>query len=401
MKYDIIIIGGGIVGLASAYQLLEKKPSLKLAVLEKENAVALHQTGNNSGVIHSGIYYKPGSLKAQNCLRGYEMLLDFSRKHEIPHEVCGKIIVATKADEKPILYGILERGKQNGMKGLRIIPQEELTDFEPHVSGVEGVFVPQAGIINYKKVAEKYAELIQKKGGQVLLNHQVLNIKKNNKSVVITTTQGDFETNLVISCAGLYADKITKMTDDEGKYKHLKVLAFRGEYYELKPEKRYLVKNLIYPVPNPAFPFLGVHFTRMIEGGIEAGPNAVLAYKREGYKRTDVDFKDLFETLTYKGFHNIMRRYWREGLDELHRSWSKTAFVNQLQNLIPEIQKEDLEPGGAGVRAMLTKPNGDMVDDFFITEAPHIIHVQNAPSPAATSSLSIGLTVAEKALARV
>jgi L-2-hydroxyglutarate oxidase len=400
MKYDIIIIGGGIVGLATAYQLLEKKPSLKLAVLEKENAVALHQTGNNSGVVHSGIYYKPGSLKAQNCLRGYEMLLDFSREHEIPHDVCGKIIVATKAEEKSILYGILERGEQNGMKGLRIIPQGELTDFEPHVSGVEGIFVPQAGIINYKKVAEKYSELIQKKGGQILLNHKVLNVEKKYKGVVITTTQGDFKTNLVISCAGLYADKITKMTDEEGKYNHLKVLAFRGEYYNLKPEKRYLVNNLIYPVPNPAFPFLGVHFTRMIEGGIEAGPNAVLAYKREGYKKTDVDFKDLFEILTYRGFHNIMRRYWREGLDELHRSWSKTAFVNQLQNLIPEIQKEDLEPGGTGVRAMLTKPNGDMVDDFFITEEPHIIHVQNAPSPAATSSLSIGLTVAEKALAR-
>ena len=398
MKYDTIIIGGGIVGLATAYQLLIKKPSLKLAVLEKENAVALHQTGHNSGVIHSGIYYKPGSLKAQNCLRGYEMLLDFSRENEIPHEVCGKIIVATKAEEKPILHGILERGEQNGMKGLRIIPQAELKDFEPHVSGVEGIFVPQAGIINYKKVAEKYAELIQKMGGQILLNHKVLNITKINKGVVITTTQGDFETDLTISCAGLYADKITKLTDDEGKFKDLKVLAFRGEYYDLKPEKQYLVNNLIYPVPNPAFPFLGVHFTRMIEGGIEAGPNAVLAYKREGYKRTDVDFKDLFEILTYKGFHNIMRRYWREGLDELHRSWSKTAFVNQLQNLIPEIQKEDLEPGGAGVRAMLTKPNGDMVDDFFITEAPHIIHVQNAPSPAATSSLSIGLTVAEKAL---
>jgi L-2-hydroxyglutarate oxidase len=398
MKYDIIIIGGGIVGLATAYQLLAKKPNLKLAILEKENAVALHQTGHNSGVIHSGIYYKPGSLKAQNCLRGYEMLLNFSRENEITHDVCGKIIVATKAEEKPILYGILERGKQNGMKGLKLIPKEALTDYEPHVNGVEGIFVPQSGIINYKKVSEKYAELIQKRGGQIFLNHKVENITKINKGVVITTSKGDFETSLMISCAGLYADKMTKLTDDEGQYNHLKVLAFRGEYYELKPEKRYLVNNLIYPVPNPAFPFLGVHFTRMIEGGIEAGPNAVLAYKREGYKKTDVDFKDLFGILTYKGFHNIMRRYWREGLDELYRSWSKTAFVNQLQGLIPEIQKEDLVPDGAGVRAMLTKPNGDMVDDFFITEEPHIIHVQNAPSPAATSSLSVGLTITEKAL---
>jgi len=400
MKYDIIIIGGGIVGLATAYQLLKKKPNLKLAVLEKENGVALHQTGHNSGVIHSGIYYKPGSLKAQNCLRGYEMLLDFSREHEVPYDICGKIIVATKAEEKPILHGILERGKQNGMDGLKIIPKEEIRDYEPYVNGVEGILVPQAGIINYKKVAEKYAEIIKQKGGEIFLNHKVENISKITKGVVIATSKGDFEANLMISCAGLYADKITKLTDDEGKYNHLKVLAFRGEYYELKPEKRYLVNNLIYPVPNPAFPFLGVHFTRMIDGRIEAGPNAVLAYKREGYKKTDVDFKDLFEILRYKGFHNIIKRYWREGLDELHRSWSKTAFVNQLQGLIPEVQKDDLEVGGAGVRAMLTKPNGDMVDDFFITEQPHIINVQNAPSPAATSSLSIGLTVAEKALAR-
>jgi L-2-hydroxyglutarate oxidase len=396
--YDIIIVGGGIVGLATAYQLLEKKPDLKLAVLEKESAVATHQTGHNSGVIHSGIYYKPGSLKAQNCLRGYDMLLKFSRENEIEHDVCGKIIVATKAEEKPILHGILERGRANGMDGLKLIPKEALTDYEPYVNGVQGILVPQAGIINYKKVAEKYAALIQKKGSEILLNHQVLNITKVNKGVVISTNKGDFETKLMINCAGLYADKITKLTDDEGAYNHLKVLAFRGEYYELKPEKRYLVNNLIYPVPNPAFPFLGVHFTRMIEGGIEAGPNAVLAYKREGYKKTDIDFKDLYEILSYKGFHNIMRRYWREGLDELYRSWSKTAFVKQLQNLIPEVQKDDLIVGNAGVRAMLTKPNGDMVDDFFITQKPHIINVQNAPSPAATSSLSIGLTVAEKAL---
>ena len=396
--YDIIIIGGGIVGLATAYQLLEKKPNLKLAVLEKESAVATHQTGHNSGVIHAGIYYKPGSLKAQNCLRGYDMLLKFSRDNEIEHDICGKIIVATKAEEKPILHGILERGRANGMDGLTIIPQEALTDYEPHVNGVEGILVPQAGIINYKKVAEKYAALIQQKGGEILLNHKVKNITKTNKGVVITSNQSDFKTKLMINCAGLYADKITKLTDDKGEYNHLKVLAFRGEYYELKPEKRYLVNHLIYPVPNPAFPFLGVHFTRMIEGGIEAGPNAVLAYKREGYKKTDIDFKDLYEILSYKGFHNIMRRYWREGLDELYRSWSKAAFVKQLQNLIPEVQKEDLIVGNAGVRAMLTKPNGDMVDDFFITQEPHIINVQNAPSPAATSSLSIGLTVAEKAL---
>ncbi len=396
--YDIIIIGGGIVGLATAYQLLEKKPNLKLAVLEKENAVALHQTGHNSGVIHSGIYYKPGSLKAKNCLRGYDMLLKFSKENDIEHDVCGKIIVATKEEEKEILYGILERGKQNGMEGLELIPKERLTDYEPHVNGVEGVFVPQSGIINYKKVAEKYAELIQQKGGEILLNHKVENITKLNKGVAIITKQKEFQTKLMINCAGLYADKITSLTDDEQEFNHLKVLAFRGEYYELKPEKRYLVKHLIYPVPNPAFPFLGVHFTRMIEGGIEAGPNAVLAYKREGYKKTDIDIKDLYEIMTYKGFHNIMRRYWREGLDELYRSWSKTAFVKQLQHLIPEVQKDDLIVGGAGVRAMLTKPNGDMVDDFFITEKPHIINVQNAPSPAATSSLSIGLTVAEKAL---
>ncbi len=398
MEFDIIVIGGGIVGLATAYQLLEKKPNLKLAILEKENGVALHQTGHNSGVIHSGIYYKPESLKAQNCLRGYEMLLAFSRQNDIPHDVCGKIIVATKAEERPILHSILKRGEQNGMKGLKIIPKAELTDYEPHVKGVEGIFVPQAGIINYKTVAEKYAEIIQQKGGQLFLNHKVKNITKIKGGVAITTIQRNFKARLMISCAGLYADKITELTDDEGKYNELKILAFRGEYYELKPEKRYLVNNLIYPVPNPAFPFLGVHFTRMIDGGIEAGPNAVLAYKREGYKKTDIDFKDLFEILTYKGFHNIMRRYWREGLEELHRSWSKTAFVNQLQHLIPEIQKGDLQVGGAGVRAMLTQPNGDMVDDFFITEQPHIINVQNAPSPAATSSLSIGWTVAERAL---
>jgi (S)-2-hydroxyglutarate dehydrogenase len=398
--YDIVIIGGGIVGLATAHQILEMRPRTRVAVVEKESSVAMHQTGHNSGVIHSGIYYQPNSLKAQNCLRGYSMLLDFARRYDIPHEVCGKIIVATKPEERPILKSIFERGQQNGMKGLRLVPKEALTEYEPHVSGVEGIWVPQAGIINYKTVAEKYAELIRRKGGDIIFDNEVLGVESASSCVITSTYKQVLVSTIAVNCAGLHADKITQYTDREGKYRDLKVLPFRGEYYKLIPEKQHLVRNLIYPVPNPAFPFLGVHFTRMIEGGIEAGPNAVLAYKREGYKRTDVDFNDLWEILRYKGFHNIVRRYWREGLGELYRSWSKAAFVKQLQHLVPEITAADLTTGGAGVRAMLTKPNGDMVDDFFITEISNVINVQNAPSPAATSSLSIGKTVAELALKR-
>ncbi|WP_224998918.1 L-2-hydroxyglutarate oxidase [Cesiribacter sp. SM1] len=394
MKGQLTIIGGGIVGLATGLQLLRRNPGLQLRILEKENILAAHQTGHNSGVIHSGIYYKPGSLKALNCIRGYNMLLEFSQQEQIPHELCGKIIVATSPKELPQLDMILQRGTQNGLQGLRKLQEQELKEHEPHVAGIAGILVPQAGIIDYKTVANKYAEKIREAGGEILLNQKVTGIRPNGKSTRITTTTDEFETQLLINCAGLYSDKVAKMT---GQKVDLQIVPFRGEYYEVKPEKQYLVKNLIYPVPDPNFPFLGVHFTRMIGGGIEAGPNAVLAFRREGYKKSHFHPGELFETLSWPGFRKVAGKYWRTGLGEYYRSFSKAAFTKALQKLMPEIREQDLMPGGAGVRAQACDRNGGLIDDFLILESKGVVNVCNAPSPAATSSLSIGLTVAELA----
>lgn len=398
MQYDVTIIGAGIVGLASALKLLEKKPELKLALIEKESAIAKHQTGNNSGVIHSGVYYKPGSLKAQNCINGYHQLLAFCDENKVQYDLCGKVIVATDESELQALENIWIRGNQNGLENLKKLNQEELKNHEPHVKGIAGIFVPQTGIINYTNVSKKYAELIEQKGGKIFLNERVSGIKNLTEGLEIQTDKNTHTSKRMINCAGLYCDKIARMTQ---KNIDVKIVPFRGEYYEIKPEKQHLVKNLIYPVPDPNFPFLGVHFTRMIEGGVEAGPNAVLAYQREGYKKSQINLGELGETLAWPGFQKVALKYWKTGIGELYRSYSKTAFTKALQKLIPEIQKSDLKPGGAGVRAQACDKKGGLLDDFKIIENAKEIHVLNAPSPAATSSLSIGNSVAEMLLKKI
>jgi len=396
MKNEVLIIGGGIVGLATAWRLMEARPDLKITVLEKEQEVATHQTGHNSGVIHSGIYYRPGTLRAQNCMEGYGALLNFCDEHGIPYDICGKVIVATRPEELPQLDRIMGHGLQNGLKDIRRISAEETREKEPHVNVIESLWVPQAGIINYKKVAKKYAELIIARGGVIRTGFKVSSIKRSDHEVTVIGEAGEISGGLLINCAGLYADKVAQMTGQN--IQGVQIVPFRGEYYELKPEKQYLVNNLIYPVPNPDFPFLGVHYTRMIEGGIEAGPNAVLAFRREGYSRWDLNVSELLETLSYPGFLRLAAKHWRYGLGEMHRSYSKTAFVKALQHLIPAVGFDDLERGGAGVRAMACDRDGKLIDEFLIFEDHNIINICNAPSPAATASLAIGKTIAEKAL---
>ncbi len=398
MIYDVTVVGGGIVGLATALRIKEQNPSLKLLIIEKEDVVAKHQTGHNSGVIHSGLYYKPGSLKATNCIRGYDMLLDFCQKEDIKYDLCGKIVVATRPEQISILDGLFERGKQNGLDGFKMLSAEQLKEYEPHVRGLKGFFVPQTGIIDYTDVCKKYLAKTQKLGGEIVFGEKVEGISTKNNVSVVKTSKNTYETKLVVNCAGLYSDKVGQMTDERAN--NLRITPFRGEYFEIKPEKQYLVKNLIYPVPDPNFPFLGVHFTRMIHGGVEAGPNAVLAFRREGYKKLDINFKELFETLAWPGFQKVAAKYWQTGLGEMYRSFSKAAFTKALQELIPEIQSNDLIPGGAGVRAQACDREGGLVDDFAIFENQQAINVCNAPSPAATSSLSIGQTVSELVLKR-
>jgi (S)-2-hydroxyglutarate dehydrogenase len=391
--YNIVVIGAGAVGLATAYHLSKNNPTLKIAVVDKEDDVAVHQTGNNSGVIHSGIYYKPGSLKAINCKKGYDMLLDFCKENEIKHEICGKVIVATQESERQALENIYKRGLENGMSGLKKITPREVAEIEPHVRSVEGIWVPQTGIIDYKAVTVKYKELFEKNGGTVFFNNKVENIIVNQDETTIVTDKQDIKTKIIVNCAGLYSDKIAKMTMPEVD---VKIIPFRGEYYELVKSKEYLVKNLIYPVPNPDFPFLGVHYTRMVNGGIEAGPNAVLAFRREGYKRTDFLFSEFMETMGYSGFRKVAMKYWKDGLGEIYRSYSKPAFVRALKHLIPEVEEADLQVGGAGVRAQAVDSKGNLCDDFLIFETKNIINICNAPSPAATASLAIGESIAQK-----
>jgi len=394
----IVVIGAGIVGLATALKLLEEKPGLQVTILEKENQVAQHQTGHNSGVIHSGIYYKPGSLKAINCKKGYDMLLAFCNEHGVPYDICGKVIVATQQKELASLENIYQRGVQNGMTGICKINQAEIKEKEPYCAGIAGVWVPQTGIVNYKAVSEKYAELIRQQGGEIRFGEQVTQIQQTNKEVVIETGKGAHHADVVVNCAGLYSDKIAKLTSPQVD---LQIIPFRGEYYEIKPERQYLVKNLIYPIPNPDFPFLGVHFTRMIGGGIEAGPNAVFAFRREGYTNRDVHFGELWEALSFPGFRKVATKYWRDGLYEMYRSYSKAAFVRALQVLIPDIKREDIVPGGAGVRAQACDAKGNLIDDFLILENQQVLNICNAPSPAATASLAIGSSIAAKALQKI
>ena len=396
-KSDIIIVGGGIVGLATAYKIKLKNPQLSVLLLEKEAKLAKHQTGNNSGVIHSGVYYKPGSLKAKNCIDGYKELLKFCDEEGVPYELCGKIIVATDKAELPTLSMIEERGKENGLQNLKRLTREEVKEHEPYVNGIAGIHVPQTGIIDYTAMSLKIAEKFQALGGEIALNEKVADIKKLKDITQVITQKNSYETTLVVNCAGLYSDKIAQLTSEK---LDLKIIPFRGEYFMIKPEKQYLVKNLIYPVPDPNFPFLGVHFTRMINGGIEAGPNAVLAFKREGYRKSLFNLAELGETLAWPGFQKVAAKYWKTGFGEMYRSFSKSAFTTALQKLLPDIMESDLTPGGAGVRAQACDRNGGLIDDFLILEEENAINVCNAPSPAATSSLSIGDHVSDLALNR-
>jgi (S)-2-hydroxyglutarate dehydrogenase len=388
--FDIAIIGGGIVGTATALKLLEKH-NYSILILEAENRLASHQTGNNSGVIHSGLYYKPGSLKALNCAAGREMMYRFCDEHNIKHDRCGKIVVATSENELPALLNLEEKGKANGLAGIKRLSKEELKDYEPHVSGIAGLFVPQTGIVDYTDVVDKYSELIINKGGVIRINSKVNAVRIINSEIILLTPGNEYKARLIVNCAGLQSDRVAQMCGVNPK---LKIIPFRGEYYKLKKEKEHLVKNLIYPVPDPNYPFLGVHFTRMIKGGVEAGPNAVLAFKREGYKKTDFSFRDVLEMKLYPGFWKMAMKHYKMGIGEFRRSFSKKHFVESLQKLIPDVQYDDVYPEGAGVRAQALEPDGKLVDDFRIAEAKRMIHVLNAPSPAATASLSIGEKIA-------
>jgi len=397
MQYDITVVGGGIVGLATAYQLKKKMPGLKLLLIEKETNLAAHQTGNNSGVIHSGLYYKPGSLKATNCINGYNMLLDFCNQQGIEYDLCGKIVVATSKEELPLLNNLYERGMQNGLVKNKKLTSAEIKEIEPYVNGIEGIWVPYTGIISYRQVSAKLAEAIRKLDGHIHLSEAVKDIRKEAGGSTVVTTKDTYQTKVVVNCAGLYSDKIARMT---GQDVNIKIVPFRGEYYKIKEERKYLVKNLIYPVPDPNFPFLGVHFTRMVGGEVEAGPNAVLAFRREGYSKSKINLLELAETLAWPGFQKVAFKYWKTGFGEMYRSFSKSAFTTALQKLLPDLKESDLVPGGAGVRAQACDKNGGLLDDFLILENDIAVNVCNAPSPAATSSLSIGETVSNIVLKR-
>ncbi|WP_337864718.1 L-2-hydroxyglutarate oxidase [Ignavibacterium sp.] len=390
-NYDFIFIGGGIVGTASALKLLQKK-NLRILLLEAEDSLAKHQTGNNSGVIHSGLYYKPGSLKALNCTRGREMLYEFCETNSIPFERCGKLVVATNESEIPALRMLEERGIANGLTGIKRLTREQIKEHEPYANGIEALFIPQTGIVDYVAVTNKYAKLIIKNGGEIKLNAKAKKIKVNCTEIVVITDQDEFKTKYLVNCAGLYSDKVARMS---GINPDVKIIPFRGEYYELKKEKQYLVKNLIYPVPDPQFPFLGVHFTRMIQGGVEAGPNAVLAFKRTGYKKSDIDLSNILEMISYSGFWKMAKKHYKMGFEEFRRSFSKNLFIKSLQKLILELTENDIVPGGAGVRAQALDRDGKLLDDFRIIQTDKMIHVLNAPSPAATASLSIGDTISD------
>ncbi len=390
--YDYVVIGGGIVGLSTALHIGEKYPDARVLVIEKESAPAKHQTGRNSGVIHSGIYYKPGSFKATFAKAGAKSMVDFCRKHDIPHEVCGKVIVATRESELPLLENLYKRGLDNDVP-VEKVSKERVREIEPHVNCIAGVLVKSTGITSYKMVCEKYLELIRKAGNEAVFNQRVNRIHNRGSMKIVETDKGEFEAAFVINCAGLHSDRVARMS---GADPGAKIVPFRGEYFELVPEKRHLVSTLIYPVPNPDFPFLGVHFTRMIDGSVHAGPNAVLAMKREGYFKTDFNFRDFAETMAYGGFWKLAGKNLGEGMKEMHRSFFKSAFVRSLQQLIPEVQAADLVPCKAGVRAQALVDDGKLVDDFLIVKGHNSLHVCNAPSPAATASLEIGKTIANR-----
>jgi L-2-hydroxyglutarate oxidase len=392
VKFDCAVIGGGIVGLATAMILGRRQAGLRLVVFEKEPHLALHQTGRNSGVIHSGIYYKPGSFKARFAREGNRTMVDFCSEHGIAHEVCGKVIVATQDKELPLLEALYRRGLENGLD-VGKLSSEAVREIEPHVRCLGGIKVASTGIVSFREVCSKYAELFERQGGQIRTATRIVKLSYIGGIHIIETTKGTFEAGFVINCGGLHSDRLARQA---GSDLEAKIVPFRGEYYELVPERRRLVKTLIYPVPNPQFPFLGAHFTRMIDGSVHAGPNAVLAFKREGYHKTDLNCVDLLETLTYPGFWKLARKHYKDGLMEMYRSVSKRAFVRSLQQLIPEITDNDLIPTRSGVRAQALMPDGTLVDDFLIVSGRNSIHVCNAPSPAATASLEIGSAVADQ-----
>lgn len=390
---DLVIIGGGIVGLASAYQFLQRFPDRRVVVLEKEASVGSHQTGHNSGVLHSGIYYQPGSLRALNCRTGKQAMEAFCQAEGLPYEICGKVIVAVDDAELPLLEKIHQRGIANGVR-CEVVGPERLRELEPHVAGVRAIHVPESGIVDYRRVAERLAEKIVERGSRVATGARATAVRRiEGDRSVVETTIGDFEGSVLVNCAGLHSDRVARLA---GRRPPAKIVPFRGEYYDLVPEARRLCRNLIYPVPDPSFPFLGVHFTRMVDGGVECGPNAVLAFAREGYRKRDVNLRDLADAVTYAGFLRLAARYWRTGAGEMWRSLSKAAFVRALQRLIPEIRSDLLTTGRAGVRAQALAPEGKLVEDYLILAGPRTIDVCNAPSPAATSSLNIGRTVVER-----
>lgn len=394
-KFDITIVGAGIVGLSTAMELVKRRPDLKLAILDKEDRVAAHQTGNNSGVIHAGLYYKPGSLKAQMAVEGARRMVEFCQEHDLPYELCGKVVVAIDEEELPRLEELHRRGTANGVPGLTKISGEQIKEYEPHAIGVAGLWSPNTGIVDYRAVARKYAEIVEKGGGEIRLNTRVTGIEQRPDKLIMQTSGDEVHTRALINCGGLQSDLVAKMMGDTHG---LRIVPFRGEYYELAPESQKLVRGLIYPVPDPRFPFLGVHFTKKINGSVEVGPNAVLAFAREGYKLTNFSLGHVLGLLTFPGFWIMSAKYWRMGLGEMYRSWNKRAFVEALRELLPELGMDDVKPGGAGVRAQAMDNKGKLLDDFSIIKAPNAIHVLNAPSPAATASIVIGQSIVDQAL---
>lgn len=396
-RIDVLVVGGGILGLATAHRLLAQRPGTSIVILEKEPAIALHQTGRNSGVLHSGIYYRPGSLKAANCRAGKSAMERFCADEGIPYEICGKVVVALDEAERGRLVALRERAVANGVRCERISP-ERLREIEPHAAGVDALHVPETGIVDYRRVCERLAARIAERGGSVVTSAEAASFSQVGSRTVVSTAAGEHDARVVVNCAGLQSDRVTRLA---GGRPPARIVPFRGEYFELVPEKRHLCRNLIYPVPDPAFPFLGVHFTRRIGGGVECGPNAVLALAREGYAKGTVNARDLWETLSYGGFLRLARKHWRTGAGEIWRSLSKQAFARALRRLLPEVEEQDLTPAPAGIRAQAVAPDGAMVDDFLIVEDERAVHVNNAPSPAATASLEIGRVVAEKVIAKL
>ena len=389
---DLLVIGAGIVGLATALEFTHRVPRQRVLVVDKEDRVAAHQTGHNSGVIHSGLYYRTGSLKARNCVAGCASMKRFCAEHGIPYEECGKLVVATAPDEVPRLKQLHERGVANGVPNLRMLDRDEFRELEPHAEGICALHVPSTGIVDYKGVANKYAELIEQAGGEIIFGAKVTALGDDGGTNLVETAAGTFRASYIINCAGLYSDTITRMA---GCKTDLEIIPFRGEYYEIKPERRFLVRNPIYPVPDPRFPFLGVHFTRHVDGSVEAGPNALLALRREGYTGSDPNLSEAVEMLQWLGFWKMARKYWRKGLEEQYRSWVKPAFTSALRRMVPELTEDDLVTGGSGVRAQAVDRNGNLVDDFYFVHSRRTIHVCNVPSPAATASLEIAREVVD------